>query len=121
MCVRLLRWDLRWGIIAANVRLGRLTLGQERICFLQLRLDGSAMGRLRRRNLRTQLHPLLFEVPASMDFGRVQTSTHDCAPQRDENSDWCVTAFAEARIRQQVQESSVATVLHTAGDSDHSC
>jgi len=60
--------------------LGRLRAGEERICSLQLRFDRGALARRRRRKLRAQLGPFLFAVPTSMDFGGVQTSTHDDDP-----------------------------------------
>src|SRR5258708_6508002 len=61
----------------------RLWAGAERICFLQLRFNRGAPYRRRRRQLRAQLLPFLFSMPPSMDFGGVQTSTHDDAPRRD--------------------------------------
>ena len=57
--------------------LGRLRAGEERIRSPQLRFDRGALARRRRRKLRAQLVPFLFAVPTSMDFGGVQTSTHD--------------------------------------------
>lgn len=60
--------------------LGRLRAGDERIRSLQLRFDRGALARRCRRKLRTQLVPFLLAVPTSMDFGGVQTSTHDDDP-----------------------------------------
>src|SRR5438034_3538613 len=60
--------------------LRRLRAGAERICFLQLRFDRGAPDRRRRCKLRAELVPFLFAVPTSMDFGGVQTSTHDDDP-----------------------------------------
>jgi len=60
--------------------LGRLRAGDERIRSLQLRFDRGALARRRRRKLRAQLVPFLLAVPTSMDFGGVQTSTHDDDP-----------------------------------------
>jgi hypothetical protein len=55
-----------------------LRLGEERICLLKL---------LRSRGARPpaqpqawQLVPFLFAIPSSVDFGRVQTCTHDLPP-----------------------------------------
>jgi hypothetical protein len=61
---------------------GRLRAGDERIRPLQLRFDRGAVALRRRRQLRAQLVPFLFAVPTSMDFGEVQTATHDEDPLR---------------------------------------
>ena len=58
----------------------RLRAGEERIRSLQLRFDRGALARRRRPKLRAQLVPFLLAVPTSMDFGGVQTSTHDDDP-----------------------------------------
>ena len=60
--------------------LGRLRARDERIRSLQLRFDRGALARRRRRKHRAQLVPFLLAVPTSMDFGGVQTSTHDDDP-----------------------------------------
>jgi hypothetical protein len=60
--------------------LGRLRAGDERIRSLQLRVDRGALARRRRRKLRAQLVPFLSAVLTSVDFGGMQTSTHDDDP-----------------------------------------
>jgi len=57
-----------------------LRAGDERIRSLQLRFDRGALACRRRRKLRAQLVSFLFAVPTSMDFGGMQTSTHDHDP-----------------------------------------
>jgi hypothetical protein len=57
-----------------------LRAGDERIRSLQLRLDRGALARRRRRKLRAQLVPFLSAVLTSVDFGGMQTSTHDHEP-----------------------------------------
>ena len=69
-----------FGAAASWALLGRLRAGDEGIRLLQLRFDRGALARRRRRKLRAQLVPFLCAVPTSMDFGGVQTSTHDDDP-----------------------------------------